>query len=74
MQLEDIKLGIVGLGYVGLPLCVEFAKEMPVIAYDINPERVNELLNGVDNTLEVKSEDIINQTNLEFSNEIIIFV
>ena len=39
MQLEDIKLGIVGLGYVGLPLCVEFAKEMPVVAYDINPER-----------------------------------
>ena len=70
MQLEDIKLGIVGLGYVGLPLCVEFAKEMPVVAYDINPERVNELLNGVDNTLEVSSEDIIDQTNLEFSNEI----
>jgi UDP-N-acetyl-D-galactosamine dehydrogenase len=50
---ENIRLCIVGLGYVGLPLAVEFAKKYSVIGFDINAKRINELQNGKDFTLEV---------------------
>jgi len=50
---ENIKIGIIGLGYVGLPLAVEFAKKYPVIGFDINETRVHELNQGIDRTLEV---------------------
>jgi UDP-N-acetyl-D-galactosamine dehydrogenase len=55
MKLEYNKIGIVGLGYVGLPLAVAFAEKYPVVGFDINKNRVNELLEGVDNTLEIES-------------------
>ena len=44
------KLALVGLGYVGMPLAVEFAKHVPVIGFDINEKRVNEYANGIDAT------------------------
>ena len=47
------KLALVGLGYVGMPLAVEFAKHVPVIGFDINEKRVNEYANGIDATNEV---------------------
>ena len=54
---KDLKIGIVGLGYVGLPLCVEFAKHFNyVVGYDINQERVDELHNHIDRTGEVSRE------------------
>lgn len=56
--LEQIKLAIIGLGYVGLPLAVEFAKKYPVIGFDINDERINELKNAVDITKEVEEESL----------------
>lgn len=50
------KIGVIGLGYVGLPLAVEFAKSRPVVGFDINTERCNEISNGHDSTLEVEDE------------------
>jgi UDP-N-acetyl-D-mannosaminuronate dehydrogenase len=51
------KIAIIGLGYVGLPLAVEFAKKYKVIGFDINSIRVDELNKGTDHTLEVTSDD-----------------
>lgn len=53
MRLEDSKIAIIGLGYVGLPLAVEFARKFPTVGFDINQARVKELNEGVDSTLEV---------------------
>ena len=58
MKLEDSKIGIIGLGYVGLPLAIAFAEKYPVIGFDINQNRVNELLEGADNTLEIESNQL----------------
>ena len=58
MKLEDIKLAVIGLGYVGLPLAVEFAKKRSVIGFDINRDRVEELKGGKDHTLEVEPEGL----------------
>ena len=58
MKLENSKIGIIGLGYVGLPLAVAFAEKYPVVGFDINENRVNELLEGVDNTLEIESDQL----------------
>jgi UDP-N-acetyl-D-galactosamine dehydrogenase len=58
MELENSKIGIVGLGYVGLPLAVAFANKYQVVGFDINQNRVDELLNGIDSTLEVESDQL----------------
>ena len=58
MKLEDARIAVVGLGYVGLPLAVEFSKQRPVIGYDINPRRVDELRAGHDHTLEVADDEL----------------
>ena len=52
------KIAVIGLGYVGLPLAVEFAKQYPTVGFDINGPRVYELMNGHDRTLEVEDEDL----------------
>ncbi len=69
MQLQDIKLAVVGLGYVGLPLAVEFGKKREVLGFDINQKRIAELQSGVDHTLEVSSEELKEATQLRFSAE-----
>ena len=51
------KITVIGLGYVGLPLAVEFAKKYPTVGFDINQGRVNELNSGHDATLEVEDEE-----------------
>lgn len=56
--MKNSKIAIIGLGYVGLPLAVAFAKKYPVIGFDINQSRVNELNSGKDHTLEVSDEDL----------------
>lgn len=66
-ELEKLKICIVGLGYVGLPLAVEFSKKFPVIGFDINSRRVQELRNGEDITKEVNLESIVN-SNLFFTD------
>jgi UDP-N-acetyl-D-galactosamine dehydrogenase len=58
MKLENLKIGIIGLGYVGLPLAVAFAEKYPVVGFDINQDRVNELLEGLDSTLEIESNHL----------------
>lgn len=52
------KIAVIGLGYVGLPLAVEFAKQYPTVGFDINGPRVDELMNGHDRTLEVEDKDL----------------
>ena len=52
------KIAVIGLGYVGLPLAVEFAKQYPTVGFDINGPRVDELMNGHDRTREVEDEDL----------------
>ncbi|WP_202743549.1 Vi polysaccharide biosynthesis UDP-N-acetylglucosamine C-6 dehydrogenase TviB [Acinetobacter calcoaceticus] len=67
MQLADLRIAIIGLGYVGLPLAVEFGKKGPVIGFDINQKRIDELKNGQDHTLEVTPEELQQSPNLSFS-------
>jgi UDP-N-acetyl-D-galactosamine dehydrogenase len=54
---SNSKIAIIGLGYVGLPLAVEFGEGRSVVGFDINQQRIDELTKGVDKTLEVTSED-----------------
>ncbi|HEX3079487.1 MAG TPA: nucleotide sugar dehydrogenase [Puia sp.] len=54
----NYRIAVIGLGYVGLPLAVEFAKKYPVVGLDINKSRVNELMNGRDQTLEIAEADL----------------
>ena len=65
---KDIKLAIVGLGYVGLPLALEFAKKRKVIGFDINEERIKELNSGADKNLEFNREELQNSKQLNFTN------
>ena len=59
------KLALVGLGYVGMPIAVEFAKHVKVIGFDINEKRINEYKNGIDSTNEVG--EAISKTKVEFT-------
>ncbi|MBP3818880.1 MAG: nucleotide sugar dehydrogenase, partial [Butyrivibrio sp.] len=59
------KLALVGLGYVGMPIAVEFAKHVPVIGFDINEKRISEYRNGIDATNEVGAA--IAQTTVDFT-------
>jgi UDP-N-acetyl-D-galactosamine dehydrogenase len=62
------KIGIIGLGYVGLPLAVEFGKVRPVIGFDINSKRVAELQAGQDHTLECSPQELAEAKHLRFSS------
>ncbi|RBP83280.1 Vi polysaccharide biosynthesis UDP-N-acetylglucosamine C-6 dehydrogenase TviB [Marinomonas rhizomae] len=64
------KIAVIGLGYVGLPLAVEFGKKQQVVGFDINQARVSELLTGVDSTLEVTPEELKEASFLKFSSAI----
>lgn len=66
-KLEDIKLAVIGLGYVGLPLAVEFGKKRSVIGFDINQSRINALREGHDSTLEVEDDELRAATHLSFT-------
>ena len=61
-------IAVVGLGYVGLPLAVEFGKKYPTLGFDINTDRLAELQQGHDRTLEVDGQSIADAKNLHFSN------
>lgn len=69
-QLEQLKIAIIGLGYVGLPLAVEFGKHKPTIGFDINENRILELKNGYDHTLEVTSDELKCVQNLSYTANI----
>lgn len=61
------KIGIIGLGYVGLPLAVEFGKILEVVGFDINQARIEELKNGIDRTLETDKEELASAAKLTYS-------
>lgn len=64
------KVGIIGLGYVGLPLAVEFGKVIDVIGFDINTERIEELKKGFDRTREVEAADLASAKKLSYSSSL----
>ncbi len=64
------KIGIIGLGYVGLPLAVEFGKVLPVVGFDINQERIEELKKGYDRTREVEPEELKASSKLSYSSDL----
>ena len=67
MNLNDTRIGIIGLGYVGLPLAVEFGKKYAVTGFDIRAERIAALRRGEDATLEVSPEELSDSPHLRFS-------
>jgi len=67
--LSDIKLAVIGLGYVGLPLAVEFAKQRQVLGFDINQARIDALRAGHDSTLEVSDEEMREAKGLRYSSD-----
>ena len=69
-EIENLKIAVIGLGYVGLPLAVEFGKHRPVIGFDINEKRVQELRGGLDITLEVSSDELKTANSLKFTTEL----
>ena len=70
LTLEQTKIAVIGLGYVGLPLAVEFSKKLPVVGFDIDESRVEELNAGIDSTLEVSEQELSEAENLSFSSSI----
>lgn len=70
MNYENEKIAVVGLGYVGLPLAVEFGKLRPVVGFDINAARIAELRGGHDSTLEVTSKQLVEATQLSYTDDI----
>ena len=68
MQYTDSSIAVVGLGYVGLPLAVEFGTKRKVIGFDINEDRIKELKKGIDNTLETTNQELKDATHLSFTN------
>jgi UDP-N-acetyl-D-galactosamine dehydrogenase len=67
MQLKDIKLAVIGLGYVGLPLAAEFGRRRPVIGFDISQRRIDELKTGSDATLETTREELAAAKHLHYT-------
>ncbi len=61
------KIGIIGLGYVGLPLAVEFSRKYETYGFDVNSKRIKELQNGTDRTLEISADQLNEATNLKFT-------
>ncbi len=70
LQLPELKIAIIGLGYVGLPLAVEFGKKVPVTGFDIHQKRIDELKAGQDHTLEVSPEELTQATQLTYTAQL----
>ena len=66
LRIQDVKLAVVGLGYVGLPLAVEFGKKRSVIGFDINTRRIDALKAGHDHTLEVSDDELAEAAQLTY--------
>lgn len=69
-SIDSLKLGVIGLGYVGLPLAVEFGKKNITIGFDINSSRVDELKLGSDSTLECTDQELAEATLLSYTNSL----
>ena len=68
--MNNKKIALIGLGYVGLPLAVEFGKKRTVVGFDINQPRINDLKNGVDSNLETTSEELKDATHLSYTTNL----
>ncbi|MEE4380015.1 MAG: Vi polysaccharide biosynthesis UDP-N-acetylglucosamine C-6 dehydrogenase TviB [Candidatus Competibacteraceae bacterium] len=68
-DLDNVRIGIIGLGYVGLPLAVEFGKQFPTLGFDIDKPRVQELKAGIDSTLEVESDQLAQAVQLRYAHD-----
>ena len=68
-SIKDTRIGIIGLGYVGLPLAVEFGKHYPTVGFDIKKDRIAELESGNDSTLETTTEELRAAKHLQFSTD-----
>lgn len=68
--LQEAYIGIIGLGYVGLPLATEFGKVFPTVGFDINPRRLDELRSGTDSTLEVADDELKAATRLVYTSDL----
>jgi UDP-N-acetyl-D-glucosamine/UDP-N-acetyl-D-galactosamine dehydrogenase len=69
-NIADIKIAVIGLGYVGLPLAVEFGRKYPTVGFDVNAGRVAELESGVDSTLEVDEDELASVEQLGFTADV----
>ena len=69
-DLADARPAVIGLGYVGLPLAVEFGRKYPTMGFDINQERIAELRRRRDSTLEVSADELAAATKLMYSTEV----
>ncbi|MDQ0304628.1 Vi polysaccharide biosynthesis UDP-N-acetylglucosamine C-6 dehydrogenase TviB [Ancylobacter polymorphus] len=68
--LDTARLGVIGLGYVGLPVAVEFGKHLPVVGFDINSARIEALRRGVDVTREVSADELSQASHLSFAHDL----
>jgi len=66
---SETRIAVIGLGYVGLPLAVEFSKHFPVIGFDINEQRIKDLSNGIDNTLELSEAELAEAGRISFCSD-----
>ncbi|WP_048768328.1 Vi polysaccharide biosynthesis UDP-N-acetylglucosamine C-6 dehydrogenase TviB [Oligella urethralis] len=69
-DLSNIKIAVIGLGYVGLPLAVEFGKKLPVLGFDVNQKRIDELRSGKDHTLEVGDDELKEAIHLSYTADL----
>ena len=69
-NIENLRIAVIGLGYVGLPLAVEFGKQFEVVGFDVSEARVKELLAGHDATMEIGSDQLKSSKNLIFSTDV----
>ncbi len=67
---KKITVGIIGLGYVGLPLSIRMASKFNVLGYDVDKERINQLKRNIDNTKEVSKKELLKEKSLKFTNNI----
>ena len=69
-ELENLRIGVIGLGYVGLPLAAEFGRKFPTVGFDIKASRIDELRGGTDSTREMSSEDLADIKSLTYSSDV----
>lgn len=70
VSMQNLTLGIIGLGYVGLPLAIEFGKKRPVVGFDIDKTRIDELKSGRDHTLEASASDLASAVHLTYTTDV----
>ncbi len=66
-QMKDVKLAVIGLGYVGLPLLIEFAKKFSCIGFDIQQKRIAELIAGLDHTNELSRDELLAANDVTYT-------